>query len=337
MAEQIGLTSLARHRNCRDRGNAIGREESGEEEQLLFQIKFGHDKSDDSACCNPQYRRSVAARRQCADRRDGRVFTRFLGKGFHLLRAIFFRRKDGPQHRDQQRCAAEPETVAHRVRHPAARCDIGDADRFQQIGKYRSHHRARSDERGLHRITRRMLIFAKHIADEGAERLHGYVERGIENPQHHCGEPESRTVGHHEQRQSGQHRACQEIGTAAAQPAPGAIRIMADDRLDQQPGQRGCDPECGEIVERFSERLKDAAHIRILQREADLDAEETEADIPQPPESLARLARLCCCLVHIPSPGWTDSYVIGAERGGAGGAAQSRPGRERPCIRMLKL
>src|SRR3546814_2723204 len=51
---------------------------------------------------------------------------------------------------------------------------------------------------------------------------------------------------------------------------------MADDRLDEQPGQRRRDPQARQSLDILAERLEDAAHIGVLEREADLEAEEAE-------------------------------------------------------------
>src|SRR3546814_16732882 len=52
-------------------------------------------------------------------------------------------------------------------------------------------------------------------------------------------EPDRGTFGHDEQRDRGEDRAGEEIGAAAAEATePGAVAHMADDRLDEQPGQR---------------------------------------------------------------------------------------------------
>src|SRR3546814_14359817 len=59
---------------------------------------------------------------------------------------------------------------------------------------------------------------------------------------------------------------------------------MADQRLDEQPGDRPRNPEDREIVDRRAQRLEDAADIGVLEREPDLDAEKAERDVPQPPE-----------------------------------------------------
>ena len=66
---------------------------------------------------------------------------------------------------------------------------------------------------------------------------------------------------------------------------------------DEQAGKRRGDPERRQIVDLGAEGLEDPAHVRILQREADLDAEEAERDVPQPRPALPRLLR-CRLLVH---------------------------------------
>jgi hypothetical protein len=70
---------------------------------------------------------------------------------------------------------------------------------------------------------------------------------------------------------------------------------MADHRLDEESGEGSGNPQQREILDALAQRLKDPAHIRVLQREADLDAQEAEADIPQPGKSLARPPP---CLAH---------------------------------------
>src|SRR3546814_16665590 len=95
-------------------------------------------------------------------------------------------------------------------------------------------------------------------------------------------EPDRGTFGHDEQRDRGEDRAGEEIGAAAAEATePGAVAHMADDRLDEQPGQRRRDPQARQSLDILAERLEDAAHIGVLEREADLEAEKAEADVPQ--------------------------------------------------------
>ncbi len=88
---------------------------------------------------------------------------------------------------------------------------------------------------------------------------------------------------------------------------------MADDRLDEQAGERRGDPERGQRFEFGAERLEDAAHIGILQREADLDSQKAEADVPQ-------AAKALCRLFHISLPGGAGAArgVTIAARGSEG-------------------
>ena len=208
-----------------------------------------------------------------------------LGERRHLVRAVFARAADRPQYRQQQGGTAEPEAVADRVGHARQRI-ARHADTRKHERKDRAGDCARADERGLERIAGGVLILAEHVADERAERLHRDVDRGVEHPERQRGEPQHLRLGHHEQRQRGEYRTREEIRAATAEAGPGAVAVMADDRLDEQPGQRCRDPQIGEVVERSAERLEDPAHVGVLQREADLDAEKAEADIPQAGKAL---------------------------------------------------
>src|SRR3546814_21196219 len=62
---------------------------------------------------------------------------------------------------------------------------------------------------------------------------------------------------HDEQRDRGEDRAREKVRAAASEPAePGPVAHMADDRLDQQPGQRCGDPQARQLLEdRKSTRL----------------------------------------------------------------------------------
>jgi len=56
-----------------------------------------------------------------------------------------------------------------------------------------------------------------------------------------------------------------------------------------------------QVVEAGAERLEDPAHVRILKREADLDPEEAERDVPQRRERLVRFLGDCSCVHSFPS------------------------------------
>ena len=97
--------------------------------------------------------------------------------------------------------------------------------------------------------------------------------------------------------------------------------MMADDRLDEQAGQRRGDPQRGQIVEAGAKRLEDARHVRVLQREADLDAEEAERNVPQPGQATAGVF-LLPRIVTLPLPGHVARLRKLAEQSAVG---QRRP------------
>src|SRR5437016_13322053 len=63
---------------------------------------------------------------------------------------------------------------------------------------------------------------------------------------------------------------------------------MADDGLDDKPGQRRGEPENGDLVGVGAEVLVDGAHVGHLQCPAELDAQEAEAHVPDLPEAQVR-------------------------------------------------
>ena len=144
-----------------------------------------------------------------------------------------------------------------------------------------------------------MLILVQHVADKGAERLHRYVQRCVEYPEHHRRRQQTGGIGHPDQRRCCEQRADKEIGAATTEPAPGPVAIMADDRLNQQAGQGRSDPQQRQIIQAFAQRLEDAAHIGVLKGEADLDAEEAEADIPQSRKTLSGAGYLCAVILPV--------------------------------------
>jgi hypothetical protein len=56
---------------------------------------------------------------------------------------------------------------------------------------------------------------------------------------------------------------------------------MADDRLDQQSGDRRRDPQDRQLVDVRAERLEDAAGVDVLQAPDDLHAEQATAHVGQ--------------------------------------------------------
>ncbi len=155
----------------------------------------------------------------------------------------------------------------------------------EQPGQHGCDHRAHADEPALHRVAERALPVGQHVADQRAERLHRDVDRGVEDPQHAGRDPQVRAVRHDHQRRGREQRTDQEVRPATPEAAPGAVAEVADDRLHDQAGDRRGEPQDRQLVDRCAERLEDAAHVRVLQREAELDAQEPEAHVPDLPEA----------------------------------------------------
>src|SRR5690606_16734996 len=82
----------------------------------------------------------------------------------------------------------------------------------------------------------------------------------------------------------GEDRAGQEIRPATAEPVPGAVGVVADDRLHDQPGERCDHPQDRDVVHLGAERLEDPADVGVLPCEAELDAQEAETHVPDLPE-----------------------------------------------------
>jgi hypothetical protein len=195
-----------------------------------------------------------------------------------------------PHHRQQEYQAPDVERVAHGVgdhavdRHVADAKIVGENSRQQ-----RGDHRAAANEEGLHRVAGRLLARVELVADEGAERLHRHINRGVHHPQHRDGHPQRRGIRHQEQRERREHGAGKEERAAAAPGRmPGVVAQVADDRLHQQAGDRRGEPEQRQVVRLGAERREDPAGVRVLQRKAELDAEEAKTHVPQLPERQAR-------------------------------------------------
>src|SRR5262249_20454497 len=72
---------------------------------------------------------------------------------------------------------------------------------------------------------------------------------------------------------------------APAEGVPRGIAHVADDGLHEQAGERGGEPQHGDLVRVGAEVLVDGAHVGHLQRPAELDAQEAEGHVPDLPEA----------------------------------------------------
>ena len=277
-------------------GQAVGHQQAGQDVELRVQAGCGDHHRQHHAGQQPG--RAVPCQPGPVERRA--LHDRRLVPGLQLGRRVLAAAQHGPAHRQQQHRAAEVERVAHRVRHLPGPGGVVHAARGQQERQRTGHHRTDADEEALHRVAARALADRQLVADEGPERLHRDVDRGVQHPQRAGGDPQHRRVGHHEQRQRRQHGTDQEVRPAPAQRRPGAVGQVAHDRLDDQPGQRGGDPQQRDLVHLRAEGLEDPADVRVLQCEAELDAQEPEAHVPDLPERQFRLAGAVS--LHVGSP-----------------------------------
>ena len=81
-------------------------------------------------------------------------------------------------------------------------------------------------------------------------------------------------------RQEGQDGTDEKIRPAAPEARPGAVAVVADDRLHEQACDRRGEPEQRDVALTGAEILVDGAHVGHLQAPAELDAEEPETHVP---------------------------------------------------------
>ena len=80
-----------------------------------------------------------------------------------------------------------------------------------------------------------------------------------------------------------QRRAGEEIRTAPPETRPGSIRVVADQRLNDQTGDRPREANQRHVIERSAEILEDSRGVRLRQRETELDAESPQANAEDMP------------------------------------------------------
>ncbi len=85
------------------------------------------------------------------------------------------------------------------------------------------------------------------------------------------------------------------------------IAGLADNRLHQQAGQRSGQPEDRDLIGARAEIFVDGAHVGHLQAPAELDAEKTEAHVPDLPEALRWLLHLSDLIAASALPPVPDS------------------------------
>src|SRR5690606_32948671 len=109
------------------------------------------------------------------------------------------------------------------------------------------HYRACSNKETLHGKSHRPLVLRKIVPHESAERFHGNINGSIHDPQGSRSHPESWRIGHDEQSNGRKNGAYQEIRSASSEAGPGAVAEISHNWLYHQAGDRGGDPENGNI------------------------------------------------------------------------------------------
>src|SRR6185437_7485333 len=110
------------------------------------------------------------------------------------------------------------------------------------------------------------------------------VDGSIQNPEQPGGHPQRRRTWHQDEGQGTQSCAGQKVGTTAAEAPPGMVAGVADNRLYDQPRKGRGEPEDGNLVGTSAQVFIDGAHVGHLQSPAKLNAEESEAHVPDLPE-----------------------------------------------------
>ncbi len=117
--------------------------------------------------------------------------------------------------------------------------------------EHEAHNRACVTQEALYGVGEALLLLVDHVAYEHLERLHGYVDRQVEEHQCECSEDEC--AGHGEVEASGIGKQChddygeycakQEVGKTATEAIPCAVAECAHDGLNYQACQRRQNPK----------------------------------------------------------------------------------------------
>ena len=217
----------------------------------------------------------------------------FAAKLLQVLRGVLRGGKHGPQHGAQESDRSDVEGYFHVNGQPVGAVGLAAHVKpiAQDIGQQPRHDRAHADEETLHGETQAALFLGQFVGDKGAEGFHRHVDRRIQHPEEQRGHVELRQVRqqpvrqqagirHQDQRKRTQNRADQKVGPPPAERTPGAVAHRADDRLDDETGERRRQPEPGNLIIRRSQIFVDGAHVGHLQAPAELDAQKTKAHVP---------------------------------------------------------
>ena len=102
----------------------------------------------------------------------------------------------------------------------------------------------------------------------------------------------------------------EEIRTAATQPVPGAVRVVTDDGLDDQPGERRRDPQHRHLSDISAPSIwKMRLTLAFCRPNANWMPEESETHVPDLPERHLRLGL----------PEWRDAHGYSTSNWGFAG------------------
>ncbi len=220
-------------------------------------------------------------------------------EGFHVFRRIFFSGEDGPHHSAEECGGSHVVGEPYGNRNRSGGSGFGDTEQVrQQIGHYGCHHGAKPYKNALHGEPAGTLFLRQQIGNEGAKWLHADVDGGVEDPKQTRGHPQCRGIRHEYQRYGTEDCAAKEVGTAPPQAIPGVIAHMTDDRLDNQTGQRRCEPENRNLLGPCAKVFVNGAHVRHLQPPAKLNPQEPEAHVPDLPKAEPGLVHGCSDLTR---------------------------------------
>ena len=206
----------------------------------------------------------------------------------------------GVEHTEDEDEGSDVEGVDDGVGYNTLFGSVTDANPCKEVREHEAYDASGVAEEGLYGIGQFLLPLIYHVSYEHLEGLHGHIDGSVEEHEHEeseehrcrhgspyfCGVVEMQTSGIREQAHYG-HRygsSEEEIGYAASPTGPCAVAVFSDKGLHNHSHKRGKNPEEGKGVGVGTEGGEDARDVRTLQGVGNLYAEESETEVPKPPE-----------------------------------------------------
>lgn len=196
----------------------------------------------------------------------------------------------GDEHRQQQDGPSGVVGVGDMARDAPLDRRVGDAAPGHDEREKSPDDGPEVDQKGLDDEPLGLLRIVEHVGDQRPEGLHRDVEREVheqqdQRPHHQRGEGQQRrAVGHQQKGDRRDDGASEDVGDPASETRPRPVGKEAYDGLNDQSGKGRRQPEVAQVTQIGSHRLQNARRIGVLQRIADLYAQEAEAEIPDLPE-----------------------------------------------------